>query len=57
MQIPLLEGNSLRARGIELLRGGLQVAKCSRDHAEQPADTVVIQSETRPGAQRLGSTG
>jgi beta-lactam-binding protein with PASTA domain len=50
LQIPLLEGNSLRASRIELLRGGLQVGEVSAvTMAEQPADTVVIQNP-KPGA-------
>jgi eukaryotic-like serine/threonine-protein kinase len=50
LQIPLLEGNSLRASRIELLRAGLQVGEVSGIYmADQPADAVVIQSP-RPGA-------
>jgi len=45
LQIPLLEGNSLRASRIELLRAGLQVGEVSGvTMAEQPVDTVVIQN-------------
>jgi beta-lactam-binding protein with PASTA domain len=50
LQIPLLEGNSLRASRIELLRAGLQVGEVSGiTMADEPADTVVIQTP-RPGA-------
>jgi serine/threonine-protein kinase len=50
LRIPLLEGNSLRASRIELLRAGLQVGEVSAlNMPEQPADTVVIQTP-RPGA-------
>ena len=50
LQIPLLEGNSLRASRIELLRAGLQVGEVSAvTMAEPPVDTVVIQNP-RPGA-------
>jgi len=50
LQIPLLEGNSLRASRIELLRGGLQVGEVSSITApEEPADTVMLQTP-RPGA-------
>jgi beta-lactam-binding protein with PASTA domain len=50
LQIPLLEGNSLRASRIELLRAGLQVGEVSGvTMAEQPVDTVVLQNP-KPGA-------
>src|SRR5580692_3588253 len=50
LQIPLLEGNSLRASRIELLRTGLQVGEVSGvTMAERPVDTVVIQNP-KPGA-------
>lgn len=50
LQIPLLEGNSLRASRIELLRAGLQVGEVSAlSMPDEPADTVVIQTP-RPGA-------
>src|SRR5690348_15377654 len=50
LQIPLLEGNSLRASRIELLRAGLQVGEVSAlNMPDEPADTVVIQTP-RPGA-------
>jgi serine/threonine-protein kinase len=49
LQIPLLEGNSLRASRIELLRAGLQVGEVSSVTMPDPtADTVVIQNP-RPG--------
>src|SRR5882724_5606491 len=49
LQIPLLEGNSLRASRIELLRQGLQVGEVSAiTMADQPADMVVVQTP-RPG--------
>jgi len=50
LQIPLLEGNSLRASRIELLRGGLQVGEVSSlSMPDEPADTVVLQTP-KPGA-------
>jgi eukaryotic-like serine/threonine-protein kinase len=50
LQIPLLEGNSLRASRIELLRAGLQVGEVSGiTMSDEPADTVIIQTP-RPGA-------
>lgn len=50
LRIPLLEGNSLRASRIELLRAGLQVGEVSGVTMPNPAvDTVVIQSP-KPGA-------
>src|SRR3982074_1517041 len=49
LQIPLLEGNSLRASRIELLRAGLQVGEVSAiTMSDKPADEVVIQTP-RPG--------
>jgi beta-lactam-binding protein with PASTA domain len=49
LQIPLLEGNTLRASRIELLRTGLQVGEVSSiSSSAQPVDTVVVQSP-RPG--------
>jgi eukaryotic-like serine/threonine-protein kinase len=49
LQIPLLEGNSLRASRIELLRAGLQVGEVSGiSTPEEPADTVILQTP-RPG--------
>ena len=50
LQIPLLEGNSLRASRIELLRAGLQVGEVTGiTLPDDPADTV-IQQTPRPGA-------
>src|SRR5580704_8536448 len=50
LQIPLLEGNSLRASRIELLRAGLQVGEVSAvTLPAEPMDTVVIQNP-KPGA-------
>jgi len=50
LQIPLLEGNSLRASRIELLRAGLQVGEVSAiTLPDKPADTIVIQNP-KPGA-------
>jgi eukaryotic-like serine/threonine-protein kinase len=50
LQIPLLEGNSLRASRIELLRAGLQIGEVSSiDIPNQATDTVIIQNP-RPGA-------
>jgi beta-lactam-binding protein with PASTA domain len=49
LQIPLLEGNSLRASRIELLRAGLQVGEVTGITAtDEPADTVMLQTP-RPG--------
>ena len=49
LQIPLLEGNSLRASRIELLRAGLQVGEVSGiTTTDEPADTVMLQTP-RPG--------
>src|SRR6266576_1564323 len=50
LQIPLLEGNSLRASRIELLRTGLQVGEVSAVTVpDQPVDAVLIQNP-KPGA-------
>ena len=50
LQIPSLEGNSLRVSRIELLREGLQVGEVSGlTLPDIPADTVVMQSP-KPGA-------
>jgi beta-lactam-binding protein with PASTA domain len=49
LQIPLLEGNSLRASRIELLRSGLQVGEVSSiTTPDEPTDTVMLQTP-RPG--------
>jgi serine/threonine-protein kinase len=50
LRIPLLEGNSLRASRIELLRAGLQVGEVSGiTMPDQAMETVVIQNP-KPGA-------
>jgi len=50
LQIPAIEGNSLRVSRIELLRGGLQVGEVSNlEMPDQAVDTVVIQNP-KPGA-------
>ena len=50
LQIPMLEGNSLRVSRIELLRAGLQVGEVTAvSMPDQPMDAVVIQTP-RPGA-------
>jgi len=50
LQIPLLEGNSLRASRVELLRQGLQVGEVSAvSMPDQPADAIVLQNP-KPGA-------
>src|SRR5580693_9762348 len=50
LEIPLLEGNSLRVSRIELLRAGLQVGEVSAvTMPDEPVDTVVIQNP-KPGA-------
>jgi beta-lactam-binding protein with PASTA domain len=50
LEVPLLEGNSLRASRIELLRAGLQVGEVSAvTMPDEPVDTVVLQTP-RPGA-------
>src|SRR6201997_4969913 len=50
LEIPLLEGKSLRASRIELLRTGLQVGEVSGvTMPDEAVDTVVLQTP-RPGA-------
>lgn len=50
LQIPLLEGNSLRASRVELLRQGLQVGEVSAvTMPDEPADAIVLQNP-KPGA-------
>jgi serine/threonine-protein kinase len=50
LQIPMLEGNSLRASRVELLRQGLQVGEVSAvSTPDQPADSIVLQNP-KPGA-------
>jgi eukaryotic-like serine/threonine-protein kinase len=54
LEIPPLEGNTLRVSRIELLRGGLQVGEVSTVVLpDQPADTVVIQN---PKSGKGGAT-
>ena len=49
LEIPALEGNTLRASRIELLRGGLQVGEVSTVSLwDRPTDTVVLQNP-KPG--------
>ncbi|MGB7847276.1 MAG: PASTA domain-containing protein [Candidatus Acidiferrum sp.] len=49
LQIPSLEGNTLRVSRIELLRGGLQVGEVSTlNLPDSPVDTVLLQNP-RPG--------
>ncbi|PYU14187.1 MAG: hypothetical protein DMG37_08170 [Acidobacteria bacterium] len=50
LQIPLLEGNSLRASRVELLRQGLQVGEVSAvSMPDMPADAIVLQNP-KPGS-------
>ena len=50
LQIPPLEGNTLRASRVELLRQGLQVGEVSSvSMPDQPADAIVLQNP-KPGA-------
>jgi len=50
LEIPLLEGNSLRVSRIELLRAGLQVGEVSGvTMPDEPVDTVILQTPL-PGA-------
>jgi len=50
LQVPPLEGNSLRVSRIELLRAGLQVGEVSSvTLPDVPADTVVLQNP-KPGS-------
>ncbi|HTT33226.1 MAG TPA: PASTA domain-containing protein [Methylomirabilota bacterium] len=50
LQIPAIEGNTLRASRIELLRAGLQVGEVSAvTMPTPPLDTIVIQNP-KPGA-------
>ena len=44
LEIPMLEGNSLRASRVELLRQGLQLGEVSAiNMPDEPADTIVLQ--------------
>ena len=48
LEIPLLEGNSLRVSRIELLRAGLQVGEVSEvTMPDEPVDTVVLRGKVR----------
>ena len=50
LQIPALEGNSLRASRVELLRQGLQVGEVSGiNMPDEPVDTIVLQNP-KPGS-------
>ena len=50
LQIPLLEGNSLRASRVELLRQGLQVGEVlAVSMPDMPADAIVLQNP-KPGS-------
>src|SRR5213595_1253792 len=50
LQIPLLEGNSLRSSRVELLRQGLQVGEVSAvSMPDMPADAIVLQNP-KPGS-------
>jgi eukaryotic-like serine/threonine-protein kinase len=54
LEIPSLEGNSLRASRIELLREGLQVGEVSTvGLADEPADKVLLQN---PRQGKLAAT-
>src|SRR5438477_10473366 len=50
LEIPLLEGNSLRVSRIELLRAGLQVGEVSSLNMPGAAVDTVVQQNPRPGA-------
>jgi beta-lactam-binding protein with PASTA domain len=49
LQIPPLEGNSLRVSRIELLRGGLQVGEVSSVTLPDMATDIVLQQNPKPG--------
>ncbi|HTQ97132.1 MAG TPA: PASTA domain-containing protein, partial [Candidatus Acidoferrum sp.] len=49
LQIPPLEGNSLRVSRIELLRGGLQVGEVSSVTLPEHATDLVLQQNPKPG--------
>ena len=49
LQIPPLEGNSLRVSRIELLRGGLQVGEVSSVTLPEGAADIVLQQNPKPG--------
>jgi eukaryotic-like serine/threonine-protein kinase len=50
LQIPLLEGHSLRASRIELLRNSLQIGEVSTSTLENVAPDEVVLQNPRPGA-------
>src|SRR5271154_6583566 len=50
LQIPLLEGHSIRASRIELLRNSLQIGEVSTTALAQDAPDSVVQQNPRPGA-------
>ncbi len=47
--VPLLEGRSLRAARVELLRSGLQIGEISSVYLGDSASDAVIQQDPRPG--------
>jgi len=49
LQIPPLEGNTLRVSRIELLRGGLQVGEISTTTLPNFAQDLVLQQNPKPG--------
>jgi eukaryotic-like serine/threonine-protein kinase len=49
LQIPPLEGNSLRVSRIELLRGGLQVGEVSTVNLPDMGNDIVLQQNPKPG--------
>jgi len=49
LRIPALEGNTLRASRIELLRGGLQVGEVSTVALPDEAADTVVQQNPKPG--------
>src|SRR5271156_677254 len=49
LQIPLLEGNSLRVSRIELLRAGLQVGEVSSITLPDRATDLVLEQNPKPG--------
>lgn len=49
LQIPPLEGNSLRVSRIELLRGGLQVGEVSTVNLPDMGTDIVLQQNPKPG--------
>ncbi len=50
LSIPLLEGKSLRASRIELLRTGLQIGEISNLHLADAANDTVVMQNPRPGS-------